>query len=103
MVPCSYFMNVLLLRRYLTTLSTSIHYLPSVSLLAVSAPSTSAGLGFRSTGGGAGVASDVRDDCEVEGPFWLGELVAELASRWSSALRASALRFRLDTSSFLNK
>lgn len=62
-VPCSRFVS------YSTTLSASIHYLPSVSLLAVSAPSISTGLGFRSTGGGAGVASDVRDDCEVEGPF----------------------------------
>ena len=44
----------------------------------------------------------MRDDCEVEGPFWMGELVAELANRWSSALRASALRFISDTSPFVD-
>jgi len=66
----------------------TFHHCSSLSALPESATSTSAGLDFRSVAGGTDGRGTVRDE---EGPFWTGKLFDELARRWSSALRASAL------------
>lgn len=58
--------------------------------------SDSIGLVFCSTVGDGGVAGITREDCACEGPLW-SVWLAELARRWSSALRARALIDGLST------